>query len=126
WPSRFSTKPFFRSFVVATGRKLLCRSVRPPVRHVRRVGLPHGPHDGRFLTAAGENAGGAIAHDHRVLEAHATAAHGIPSPLHGDGHTYRQCTGHGVRPIRRLTPPGAPPAGSAPRTTPPVIPGCSW
>src|SRR5699024_2779475 len=40
--------------------------------------LPHGPHDGRFLTAAGENVGGAIAHDHRVLEAHVTAAHGIP------------------------------------------------
>ena len=72
WPSRLSTRPFFRSFVVAT--------VSPLAASV--VGRSRGP--ARSLGVVVSSSGSALADDEGVLDADASAAGEVDPGLDGD------------------------------------------
>src|SRR5215217_4493700 len=86
WPSRSSTRPFFRSLVVATSAT-----------------SPRGSQDDEVLGGGGEQVGlRAVADDERVLDADAPAPREVDPRLDSDGHPIGQCTGGHRAQCRRL------------------------
>src|SRR5687768_5645816 len=81
WPSMLSTKPFFRSFVVATGEVL-------------RAGLE----DQQVLGSRRQQLGHAVTHDQDVLDPDPSAARQVDPRLDGDrragGESTRRVVAH--------------------------------
>src|SRR5688500_18586426 len=88
WPSRFSTRPFFRSFVVATVEFLLCRTGASD--------------DHEYFRGQGEELRPALSDHERVLDADRAQPRQVAAGLDGDRHTGRKCTGPRLRQRRCL------------------------
>src|ERR1041384_5385724 len=88
WPSRFSTRPFFRSFVLATVGFLLCRT-----------GVSD---DHEFFRGQGEELRPALADHEGVLDADPAPPRQVDAGLDGDRHTGRKCPGTCLRQRRCL------------------------
>src|SRR5919107_2115087 len=104
WPSRLSTRPFFRSFVVATGGSPASRggagavtrrvvSSRRTKGHRRRVQRTWGqryrpalPDLEQLARGGGEQLGGTVPDDEGVLDPHPAAAGQVHPWFDGDGH----------------------------------------
>src|SRR6185369_5437952 len=102
WPSRFSTSPFLRSFVVAKGcdscarrwrglhapgcaaRAEICGARRRPPSRIARSDLQ------QILGEPGEHLGRAVGDDERVLDPHTAATLEVDAGLHRDGHARGQ------------------------------------
>src|SRR3954471_14520633 len=84
WPSRLSTRPFFRSLVVATGKG------------------PSGLEDHEVLGCRRQQLGSAIVHHQGVLNAHSPASGEVHTGFDGDGRASIDPTFRGVTEQRSL------------------------
>src|ERR1700759_5286637 len=94
-PSIRSTRPFFRSFVVATAASLLC-SIWSGRRGPRWSPVAASAQDQEIPRRRGQRFGPGPGHDQGVLDPHAAAAGEVDARLDGDRHALLQGSGRGL------------------------------